>query len=75
MNRTQVYLTDDIVRGVRTLARKLKLPEAKIIRDLLSAALQQHRDDDNKASSLIGKYSSGRTDTSRNVDAVVYGRK
>jgi hypothetical protein len=77
MNRTQVYLTDDIVAGVKALAKKMRLPEAKIIRELLAEALQRRQDVPAPvgADALIGKYGSGHSATSRNVDQVVYGRK
>lgn len=75
MSRTQVYLTQDIVSGVRDLARTSEQSEAATIRALLRSGLEQHKTTMKQtASSLIGKYASGSSDTSTRVDEILYGK-
>lgn len=76
MARTQVYLTKDIVASVARLARARSQPEAAVIRDLLRAGLEQATDSQPRnPAELIGKYRSGSTRSSSDVDSVLYGKR
>jgi len=75
MVRTQVYLTAEIVRGIKALAKRERRPSARVIRELLTDALARTANDAGPLDTLIGRYHSGHSDTSQRVDEVLYGRQ
>ena len=74
MVRTQVYLTPEIVSGIKRVAKRTRQRPARVIRDLLADALSRAQADEEPVAKLIGRYHSGHQDTSRCVDEILYGK-
>jgi hypothetical protein len=77
MVRTQVQLTEEQVRELRRLAASRGVSMAAIIRDVLDEALTAPRNARlARAKAVVGRFSSDRTDVSREHDrelAQVFG--
>ncbi len=74
MLRTQVYLTEEIVRQIASIAKQQRKKVAQTIRELLVRGLREFSVEDD-IESFAGKYSSESGDDSQKVDEILYGPK
>ena len=80
--RTQVYLPEEDVQMIATLAMQRKVPKARIIREVVRDGVKSMDDKKMarksayKALEAISKMGlSGPTDLSENMDEYLYGKK
>jgi hypothetical protein len=71
MNKTTLYLDDELMDALREISRDMDRPEAEVMRDVLRDFVQSRR-----RGALpreipgIGKYRSGRTDQSKSAKRI-----
>ena len=75
MKRTQVYLTEDMLKSIKELSNKMGKNQAEVVRQLLSVGLKQAQEQErDPIRALSGKYSSKHKDTTQNIDEILYGK-
>ena len=82
MVRTQIYLTEDLVKDIKLRARLAGKPEAQVIRDLVSdglkvAARKSELTRETTGESLLRRAKlggRGPADTSERIDDYLYGK-
>lgn len=73
MIRTQVYLTEDLYTRIQLEAKRGKKKAAEVVRELLTAGLQQHQVNAGKALMNIAKIGvKGPKDFSSRIDEYLY---
>jgi hypothetical protein len=80
MIRTQVYLTEDLARDIKLLARREQKPEAEVIREVLAKGLKTSasRRQESTGESLLrlgAIGAKGETDLSTRIDDYLYGEQ
>ncbi len=72
MKRTTVFLDEPLIRRLKQKARAEGKSFAQVVREAVSAYVASPRTGKRPLSSIIGKYSSGYTDTSERFEELLW---
>ena len=71
----QITLPDDLAAELRSVAARMRIPLAQLIRDTMRRELRQSKweADDDPFASITGIVDSDETDLSSRIDEILYG--